>query len=178
MFSLVVLDSDEIDTIKTTTVADLYYDESVISSTDSESIIVPHGAMNEFQVVNYEENKNTCVIITRSNNEEEEKPIIKNLQTDNCTQPRHVLCETNTLVVQNFHSTCLKKPKIFDLPALISDHLTHELCLSVCQELQTKLAILHVNKCYCLNGARPNTINITTDFPEYQQKTCGDACPG
>ncbi len=87
-------------------------------------------------------------------------------------------CETNTLVVQNFQYACFKKPKSFDLPALISNLLTHELCLSVCQELQTKLAILHINKCYCINGANPNILNITTDFQQYKEKNCGNVCPG
>jgi hypothetical protein len=158
--------------------ANSYYDDAVISSDDNESTVsTTHGSIDEFQAINYEENKNSCVVITRSSSEEEERPII-NSKTDNCTQPRHVLCETNTLVVQNFQYACLEKPKILDLPALISPQLTHELCLSVCQELQTKLAILHVNKCYCLNGANPNSVNITTDFPKYEEKKCGNPCPG
>lgn len=99
--------------------------------------------------------------------------------TNNCTKPRHVLCETNTLIVPKFQYSCLKKPNILDIPALISKkHLTHELCLTVCQELQTRLAILHINKCYCLNGARFSTLNVSTDFQEFRQNKCGNTCPG
>ena len=175
-----ILDNGEIDTTTPTLVANLYYDDSLVSSDDNvtSSNSNAHGSINEFQVINYEENKNTCVVITRSVSEEEERPSLNTIQNDTCTQPRHVLCETNTLIVQNFQYACLKIPNIPDLPALISHQLTHELCLSVCQELQTKLAILHRNKCYCLNGASPNSVNITTDFPKYRQQKCGDVCPG
>jgi hypothetical protein len=173
-----ILDNDETDTTTTALVVNFYYDNSLVLSDDNDTSSTTHGSINEFQVINYEENKNTCVVVTRSVSEEEERPLLKANQTDNCTQPRHVLCETNTIVVQNFQYACLKKPNILDLPALISHQLTHELCLSVCQELQTKLAILHINKCYCLNGARQNSVNITSDFPEYYQKKCGNPCPG
>jgi hypothetical protein len=175
---------DNADTDTTTTLPNLYYDEALVSSDINDTINTDHGSINEFHLLAASENRNisiknnTCVVVTRSISEEEEKPIINTVQMNNCTKPRHVLCETNTLVVQNFQYECFSKPKTLDLPALISSHLTHELCLSVCQELQTKLAILHINKCFCLNGASPNLLNITTNFQKFRQKSCGNACPG
>ena len=118
------------------------------------------------------------LFFTRAITEEEERPVIKDLVLNNCTKARHVLCETNTLIVQKFQYQCLSKPQTLDLPALISIHLTHELCLSVCQELQTKLAILHIDKCYCLNGVTPHSLNITADFKEFKQEACGNVCSG
>ncbi len=179
---MLIIDNDDIDT--TTTLHNLYYDDSLTSLDNNETVNTDHGSINEFQIIDSNENKNTstkdntCVVITRSVSEEEEKPILKNIPTNNCSKPRHVLCETNTLVVQNFQYGCFSKPITLDLPALISNHLTHELCLSVCQELQTKLAVLHINKCYCLNGASPTLLNITTDFRKFKQKNCGNPCPG
>ncbi|UJR31253.1 hypothetical protein I4U23_018755 [Adineta vaga] len=176
-------DNDESDTT-TSTVHNIYYDQSFILTDSNETVNTDHSAINEFQVIDSNDNnnssylKNTCVLITRSISEEEERPIIRNIPSNNCSKPRHALCETNTLVVQNFLYGCFSKPKALDLPALISDQLTHELCLSVCQELQTKLAILNLNKCYCVNGASPSLLNITTDFSKYEQKSCGKTCPG
>ncbi len=177
-FFLLLIDNDETDLTTTTTIRSLYYDDSLISSDNVTSVNIDHGSINEFQVIESNKTKNTCVIIQRLISEEEEKPLLTSVQTTNCSQPRHVLCETNTIVIQNFQYACFIKPKILDLPALISNELTHELCLSVCQELQTKFAILHINKCYCLNGANPYVLNITTDFQKYRQKDCGNACPG
>ncbi|CAF1131269.1 unnamed protein product [Rotaria sordida] len=175
-------DHDNGVTDTTTSLQNLFYDESLISSDTDETTNTDHGSINEFQVIDSNEDQNitnnTCIIITRTISEEEEKPIIKNLSINNCSQPRHVLCETNTLIVQKYLYDCFNKPNIFDLPALISNYLTHELCLSLCQELQTKLAILHINKCYCLNGATSNSFNITTDLQNFQQKNCGNFCPG
>lgn len=174
---LFLSDNDDTDSATTTQVIGLFYDESLVSSDDNDTI-TPHGAINEFQAINYEEHKNTCVVITRSVTEEKERPVLQSTPTENCTQPRHVLCETNTLVVQGFQYACLKKPITFDLPALISNELTQELCLAVCQELQTKFAIIQMNKCYCLQGSSPSSANISTDFAEYRRPTCGNVCGG
>ena len=175
---------DGADTETTSTVHSLYYDDFLVLANQNDTINTDHGAINEFQVIQSNENNNisaqdkSCIVVTRSVSEEEEKPIITNIFMNNCSKPRHTLCETNTLVVENFQYGCFSKPRALDLPALISKHLTHELCLSVCQELQTKLAILLINKCYCLNGDSPRTLNITTDFQKFRQKHCGKPCPG
>ncbi|CAF4543378.1 unnamed protein product [Rotaria sp. Silwood2] len=167
----------------TTSLYSNYYDDSLSSISDIDEVThTEHETINEFQVIESNENQNisnnTCVVITRSISEENEKPIIRNTLRNDCSKPRHALCETNTLIVQKFQYGCFNKPNILDLPALISNHLTHELCLSLCQELQTKLAILHINKCYCLNGATSNSFNITTDFEKFRRKSCGNICPG
>ena len=173
-----LLDSDDVDLATTTQVISLFYDESLVPSNENDTDITVHGSINEFQAINYEDNKNSCVVITRTMREEEERPFLNSNSSGDCTQPRHVLCETNTLIVQNFQYACLKKPKTFDLPALISTHLTHELCLTICQELQTKFAIIQIDKCYCLLGSNPSAVNISTDFTEYRQNLCGNVCPG
>ncbi|CAF4534775.1 unnamed protein product [Rotaria sp. Silwood2] len=174
-FFLLDTDNDDgtVDTI--TSLHNLYYDNALSSSDIEEITNLDHRPKNEFQLMN---SNNTCMVIIRSVTETEEKSIIKNTSMNDCSKPRHVLCETNTLVVQNNQYGCFNKPNILDLPVLISNHLTHELCLSLCKELQTKLAILHINKCYCLDGATPNLLNITTDFEKFRQKSCGNVCPG
>ena len=181
-FFSIRVDMEETET--TTVIHSDYYDQSLIISDKDETATPSIGSINEFHVIKVEENRNAslnsdgCLLLTRTVAEEEEKPTIGSTGLNNCSKPRHVLCETNTLVVQNFQYVCLSKPMTFDLPALISSQLTHELCLSICQELQTKLAILHVDKCYCMNGAAPNLLNITLDFEKHRQKDCGSPCPG
>ena len=174
----------ETNTAATTTIHSVYYDQSLISSDVNKTVNASSVSIDEFQVVEVEEKQNvstyrdSCLVLTRTADKEEEKPIIESYALNNCSQPKHVLCETNTLVVQNFQYACLAKPLTLDLPALVSQQLTQELCLSICQELQTKLAILQMDKCYCLDGATPNLLNVTVDFEKYRQKDCGNPCPG
>ncbi|CAF1125765.1 unnamed protein product [Rotaria sp. Silwood1] len=183
-FFLLDTDPDHDDGVvdTTTSLHNTFYDDALSSTDIDETVNLNHGSINEFQLIDSNENRNisnnTCLVITRSTTEEDEKPMIKNTLMDDCSKPRHVLCETNTLIVQKYQYDCFNKPNVLDLPALISNHLTHELCLSVCQELQTKLAILHINKCYCLHGSNSNSLNITTDFEKFRQKKCGNVCPG
>jgi len=135
-------------------------------------------------MINPTENNNlsitddSCIISTRTVNENDERPILKSIAMNNCSQARHVLCETQTLLVRSFQQGCFRKPLIFDLPALVSNRLTYELCLSVCRELQTKLAVIHINKCYCLNGVTPKLFNLTVDFQKHQKQDCGNPCSG
>ncbi len=144
---------------------------------------VHHENINEFQMINPKENKtvnindDSCVISSRTSVEIEERPILKSISEKNCSTPKHVLCETNTLIVREFQQGCFRKPSILDLPALISQHLTYELCLSICKELQTKLAILHIDKCYC-TAVNSKPFNLTVNFGKYQKKECGNPCPG
>ncbi|CAF1131378.1 unnamed protein product, partial [Rotaria sordida] len=166
-------DDEAIDT--TTSLHNLYYDDTLSSSDIEETINPDYGSINEFQLI---DSNNTCMVITRLVIEVDEKPIIKNTSMKDCSKPRHVLCETNTLIAPKYQYDCFSKPNILDLPVLISNHLTHELCLSLYQELQTKFAILHVNKWYCLNGATSHLLNITTYFEKFRQKNCGHFCPG
>lgn len=168
----------------TAVIHNVYYDQSMVSSDVNETVNVSMGSIDEFQLLEVEEKRNvsvyrdSCLMVTRTINKEEEKPMIEPVALNNCSTPKHVLCETNTLVVQDFQYACLAKPLTLDLPALISQQLTQELCLSICQELQTKLAIVQIDKCYCLDGATPNLLNVTVDFDKYRQTNCGDPCPG
>ena len=140
--------------------------------------------INEFHTAEIREltnstiDDNSCVVVTRTVLENDERPVVTVASGADCSKPRHVLCETNTLIVPNFQFSCFRRPATMDLPALISEELTHELCLSICQELQTKLAILNINSCYCLNGATPRLLSITADFSKHRKKTCGNPCPG
>jgi len=158
-----------------------YYEDLTSLLADIE---IYHSSVYEFQMINPIENNNssitdnTCVISTRILNQEEERPILKSISANNCSQPRYVLCETKTLIVPNFQQGCFRKPLILDLPALISNRLTYQLCLTVCRELQTKLVIIHINKCYCLNGFVSKKFNLTADLGEYQKQDCGNPCLG
>ena len=169
----------------TTSMHSSFYEDSLISSNVNDTISrgdVP--LINEFHTSEIREMKNStidddsCVLVTRTVLEDDERPVVKATRAANCSTPRHVLCETSTLIVPNFQYACFRRPATMDLPALISEQLTHELCLSICQELQTKLAVLNINTCYCLNGAAPHLVNVTVDWPKHRTKTCGDPCPG
>ncbi|CAF1026064.1 unnamed protein product [Rotaria sordida] len=141
-------------------------------------------SINEFQMMNPTEKNNSneidnsCILATRTIIKENETPIINTTEKNDCSKPQHVLCETKTLIVHNFQQRCFRKPLILDLPAFISKHLTYELCLTICQGLQTKLAIININKCYCLNGFTSKVFNLTKYRAEYLQENCGDPCPG
>jgi hypothetical protein len=153
----------------------LYY-EDLASAISNGSI--HHSSVNEFHMSDSNMTDNSCVVSTRMMIEEDERPILKSIQTNNCSKRRHVLCETNTLIIRNFQQACLRKPLIIGLPAMISNQLTYELCLSVCQELQTKIAVIHINKCYCLNGFISEKFNLMTDLEKYQETNCGNTCEG
>ncbi|UJR15370.1 hypothetical protein I4U23_002318 [Adineta vaga] len=139
---------------------------------------------HEFQMIDPTENNNSsitddsCIISTRTYVETEERPVIKTISMKNCSKPRYALCETKRLIVDNFQQGCFRKPLIMDLPALISTRLTHELCLTVCKELQTTLVLIHINKCYCLNNYVLRKLNLTIDLGKYQQNKCGQPCKG
>ena len=160
----------------------LYYQDlsSLVSNDTSDYLPI-----NEFQMINPIDNKNqsnimdlSCIVSIRTTLEEYERPVLNSIQMNNCSKSRYVLCETKTLIIRNYEQGCFQKPLTFDLPALISNELTYELCLSICQELQTKLAIIHINKCYCLDGFASKSFNLTADLEKYQQKNCGNPCLG
>ena len=157
-----------------------YYDD--LASIDSKPAVYD-GNINDFQMINSNENKtasmtnDSCVIANRTSVEQTERPIVGISSQDNCSILKHVLCETNTLIVRDFEQGCFRKPLLLGLPAIVSNRLTYELCLSICKEIQTKLAILHINKCYCLpTGSK--TFNLTGNLEKYQKKDCGKPCPG
>jgi hypothetical protein len=175
---------DQADSQTTTIIYNMFYDQALVSSDNNESIDNSnHALINEFQLIEPNENQTTssydtkCLLVTRTAIGEVDKPIL-DAKPNECSIPRHVLCESNALVVQNFQFTCLRRPLTLDVPSLISNALTYELCLSVCQELQTRLALLNIDRCYCLNGVTPKLLNIESDFLPYQSGTCGQPCPG
>ncbi|CAF4389375.1 unnamed protein product [Rotaria sp. Silwood2] len=174
-------DSDETNN-KTTTQSSSLYSKNVTSSVSNVSMY--RSPINEFQMINPSEKKNlseidySCIIAIRASIEEKGNPILNTTQINNCLKPKHVLCETKTLLVHNFQQRCFSKPITLDLPAFISKYLTYELCLSICQGLQTTLAVININKCYCLNGYASKVFNFTKDRVEYLRQDCGNPCPG
>lgn len=143
-----------------------------------------YSSIEEFQMIKSNENSNTstkndsCLISKRTLTDEADTLAITNTPTSNCSKPRHVLCEMKSITLESFREGCYSKPATLGSPALISNHLTHELCLSVCQELKTITAVIHINKCYCLNTPTSKLLNTTVNRLKYEQKKCGDPCPG
>ena len=158
----------------------VYYDDLSSISTDRS---ISRLSINDFQMIdstasnNSNLTDNSCVISTRTIFDEE-RPILESISKNNCSTPKHVLCETKTLIIQNYQTGCFFKPLTLDLPTLISNHLTHELCSSVCRELETSFAIIHMDKCHCLEGSFSKAINFQTDFQKYERKNCGNPCSG
>ncbi|CAF1616538.1 unnamed protein product [Rotaria magnacalcarata] len=142
-------------------------------------------SVNEFQMMNLNQTNNStikddsCIVVTRSVTDRKESSILKTAQINNCTNSRHVLCKLSTLVAVPYHQGCFDKPLTLGLPAIISNYLTHELCSSTCRRLETNLAVVHINKCYCLNSFRISLLDfILTSHEKYKKNTCGNPCPG
>ncbi|CAF3849238.1 unnamed protein product, partial [Rotaria sp. Silwood1] len=144
---------------------------------------INRSSINEFQMINLMETNKTividdsCIVVTRSPIDGNKSPMLKNIHISNCSKPRHVLCKTKSIFFQS-EQRCLSKPLTFGLPAIISNQLTHELCLSMCKTLQTTLAILYINKCYCLNSDLSWMLFTKPHYENYQKKDCGNPCPG
>ncbi|CAF2666053.1 unnamed protein product [Rotaria sp. Silwood2] len=141
-------------------------------------------SINEFQMINPNEDNNSsikddsCLVLTRSVIDEKRSSILNNTQINNCSKPRHVLCRTMTVLGFNSQQSCYSKPLTLGLPAMISNHLTYELCLSVCRKLETNLAVININKCYCFNAAVSQMFDIQGNHAKYKTKECGNPCPG
>ncbi|CAF0884788.1 unnamed protein product [Adineta ricciae] len=138
----------------------------------------------DFQMISPIENNtvnitdDSCIVLSRTEVKPEERPVLKATGMSNCSTHRHVLCETKTLIVDRFQKSCFRKPALMGLPALISNNLTHELCLTICEELQTTLVIIHMDRCYCLNDYVLRPMNFTNDLSKYQRTSCGQVCSG
>lgn len=132
--------------------------------------------INEFQMISLNENNtlttnnDSCLVITR--------PIIKTIPVNNCSKPRYVLCKTTTILTLDSEPICFIKPLTLGLPTIISSHLTYELCLSVCKGLGTKLAVIHINRCYCFNPILSATFDLVPGPSIYKKPNCGSPCPG
>ncbi len=140
-------------------------------------------SINEFQIINPNEDNNSsikddsCLVVSRTIINKNESFILKT-QTNNCSQSRHVLCTTKPILDLSFKIGCYSKPLTLDLPAMISNHLTYELCLSVCANLKTKLAVINMNKCYCLNVEILQIRNLISNRTKFTAKDCGNPCSG
>ncbi|CAF2683234.1 unnamed protein product [Rotaria sp. Silwood2] len=153
---------------------------SLVSNVD-----VNFSSINEFQMIksNYDNNSSiqddSCLVFTRSIiDEKQRRSILRNTQINNCSQPRHVLCKVKAIIGYSSHQICYSKPSTLGLPSMISNHLTHELCLSVCQTLKTNLAVINMNKCYCVNAHESLVIDNERNHVKHRTKDCGNPCPG
>ncbi|CAF3311986.1 unnamed protein product [Rotaria sp. Silwood2] len=158
-------------------------DDTNIPSLGS-NIDINRSSVNEFQLIDLNEIKNStrkndsCLVFTRSVIDDEGSFILKNTQINNCSKPRHVLCTTKPIITHHSEKGCFHKPLTLGVPAMISNHLTYELCLSVCKGLKTNLAVLHVNKCYCFNAAYTWIAETSRNNSKHKKQDCGNPCPG
>lgn len=147
------------------------------------NINISRPSINEFQMINLNENNHStvkddsCILSTRSVIDEKESSVISNAQMNNCSTPRHVLCKTRSPAFRS-HEHCLSKPLTLGLPTMISNYLSHELCVTICIDLMTNLAVLNKNKCYCLNVDYSKMVNKRLFYEKYRTKNCGNFCPG
>ncbi|CAF3471105.1 unnamed protein product [Rotaria socialis] len=141
-------------------------------------------SISEFQMINSNENNNStigddsCIVVTRPVLDQQGISILKTTQIHNCSRPVHVLCKSRTKISIPFRPVCYDKPLTLGLPAMISNYLTHELCLSVCKELTVDVAVVQMNKCYCLNSFLTHTSRIISHHEKYRKEHCGNPCPG
>ncbi|CAF0946670.1 unnamed protein product [Rotaria sordida] len=156
---------------------------------DSSSLVsnidVNLSSINEFQMLNSNDDSNlnikndSCLLWTRSIIDEKQRSsILEKTQINNCSESRHVLCRTKTILGFNSPQMCYTKPSTLGLPIMISNHLTYELCLSVCQTLKTNLAVININKCYCVDATLWQILDLRRDRTKYETKDCGNPCPG
>ncbi|CAM4971429.1 unnamed protein product [Rotaria socialis] len=141
-------------------------------------------SISEFQMINPNENNNStvkddsCIVVTRPTVDKQGSSILQTTQINHCSKPIHVLCRTKSKPGVGFHPVCLEKPLTLGLPAMISNYLTHELCLSVCKELKVNVAVLHMNKCYCFIYVPTRSSIFKPSHEKYQKQHCGKPCPG
>ncbi|CAF2101262.1 unnamed protein product [Rotaria magnacalcarata] len=118
-------------------------------------------------------NDDSCIVVTRPMLDQQGISILQTTQIHNCSKPTHVLCKSKTKLAAPLHPVCLEKPLTLGLPAMISNYLTHELCLSVCNELKVNLAVLQMNKCYCLKSFLTHLSKIISPHEKYRKEHCG-----
>ncbi|UJR19626.1 hypothetical protein I4U23_022760 [Adineta vaga] len=136
-----------------------------------------HSSINEFQMIDAGSNY-SCLVFTRSTTEHIEIDVLKKTSISSCSDPRRTLCKTKSIIGYNTLSGCFQKPLTTGLPSIISNHLTHQLCIASCRNLEAKLAIFQMNRCYCLNAG---TIWLNKTSPihsKYKKGHCGRPCPG
>ncbi|CAF3363218.1 unnamed protein product [Rotaria sp. Silwood2] len=164
--------------------------ESIFSRTEESQKLVSDidvnvSSINEFQMINsnYDNNSttkdNSCLIFERSITDEKQTYFtLKTNQISICSKPKHILCKMKLPFDFITQDICYRKPLTLGLPVIISNYLTIELCLSVCGVLQKHLAIINMNKCYCMDNTKGNIIGDITIGANYKTKNCGNPCPG
>ncbi|CAF1252225.1 unnamed protein product [Rotaria sordida] len=145
------------------------------------NVNIDRSSINEFQMINTDNSTNnneSCLVFTRSVINSIENSIITKTSINNCSKARHVLCARKSIIDSNSLIGCFHKPLTLDLPSIISNHLTYKLCLSICQSLKTKLAIIQINKCYCLNAGVTWINGTTRNNFNHRKVDCGRPCLG
>ncbi|UJR19928.1 hypothetical protein I4U23_023060 [Adineta vaga] len=138
-------------------------------------------SINEFQMINADNstsNNDSCLVFTRSTIDDIGSIVLTKTSVSNCSKPRRVLCATKTIIGYKSLSGCFQKPLAIGLPSVISNHLTHKLCLSICRKLETRLAVLQMNRCYCLNYGAIWLNKTSSLHSKYKKLQCGRPCPG
>lgn len=124
------------------------------------------------------DDKNSCLIASRTMINKTRSFILNTTEIDSCSQRRYVLCQTKPVLDLSFKIGCFLNPPILDLPAMISNDLTYEICLSSCQTLMANIAVIITNKCYCLNADVPQIQHLINHQKHFASKDCGRPCPG
>lgn len=120
----------------------------------------------------------SCLVFTRSAKDDNRNSILKEIPTDKCSTPRPVLCATKPIMTRHSEKGCFEKPLALGLPTVISDHITYELCLTVCKSIRTNLAVIQMNKCFCLNAAISWIAETTRNNSKHRVLDCGNPCLG
>ncbi|CAF3871152.1 unnamed protein product [Rotaria sordida] len=141
---------------------------SLSSNTD-----LNRSSINEFQIIISIKNNNStmndklCLVVTRATTNEQQRISISIAnQSNNCSQLRHVLCRKRSIIIdQRNQQICFRKPLTLDVPVIISNYLTHELCMSTCMDLvahyEQRYALLNSNTCLCMNNTITTTNKLT-----------------
>ncbi|CAF1490312.1 unnamed protein product, partial [Rotaria sordida] len=164
--------------------------ESEVSYTEKSDELISDidvnlSSINEFQMSNSNNDNNSniednsCLVFERSIIDEKQRHFtIKTSQISICSESKHVLCEVKSTIGFHSQEICYQKPLTLGLPAVISNYLTNELCVSVCETLGTRLAIINMNKCYCVHNNAEQVTSDNTNYINYRTKNCGNPCPG
>ncbi|CAF1393778.1 unnamed protein product, partial [Rotaria sordida] len=164
--------------------------ESEVSYTEKSDELISDidvnlSSINEFQMSNSNNDNNSniednsCLVFERSIIDEKQRHFtIKTSQISICSESKHVLCEVKSTIGFHSQEICYQKPLTLGLPAVISNYLTNELCVSVCETLGTRLAIINMNKCYCVRNSAEQVTSDNTNYINYRTKNCGNPCSG
>lgn len=145
------------------------------------NVYISQSSINELQMISSDESthkNDSCLVFARSESNMARNSMIKTIPTDNCSQPRYALCQTKPIILHLSKNKCLEKPLTLDLPVMISNHMTSELCRSLCGNLTTIFAVVQMNKCYCGNLTLVKSIENIFNDSIHRKRDCGKPCPG